>query len=58
MNECTVEWNIELSAENHEAAARKALEWINDPKSQAHVFRVRKSNSPIMIDIDLDEKGL
>lgn len=62
--EYKVVWSIELDANSYEDAARKALHWITDPETNAHVFDVTevkssfsgtRSKTCVTVTIDLDE---
>jgi len=55
MSEYRVVWAIDIVAESHEDAARKALEIHRDPDSTATVFDVTESGTGDIRDIDLLE---
>lgn len=49
-----VQWEIDISADNPEDAAREALEIMRDPHSEALFFKII-DNSGHLTDIDLLE---
>lgn len=50
-----VTWTIELDADTPRAAAEKALEWLRDHESLAHVFEVfAEDGEQTTVDLDLD----
>ncbi len=55
MREYHVNWEIELTAENHADAARLALKIQRDPSSLATVFKVIGEGDEDQTDIDLAE---
>ena len=56
MNNYRVYWAIDIEAENHEDAARQALEIQRDPDSIANVFDVIQ-RSGVSMQIDLTAIG-
>lgn len=55
--EYRIEWSIELHADSHEDAARRALAIQRDPESMATVFHVTDGDEIRVIDITLiDER--
>lgn len=53
--EYIVQWEIELSADTPEEAARAALEIMRDPESTALFFKVIHENG-YLVDVDLLEE--
>lgn len=51
-----VAWEIDLSAESPQDAARRALDMVSHPKSTAHVFSVREFATDDPVQVDLDEE--
>jgi hypothetical protein len=56
MRSYRVTWIIDVEAENHEDAARQALETMQDPNSTALVFDVREHHGSESVTVDLWEE--
>ncbi len=56
MKQYFVTWDIDITAESHEDAARKAAEIQRDPDSTALVFTVRDVSDDSVVQVDLLEE--
>lgn len=56
MNEYTVRWSIQLSANSPAEAAELANDWIADPERMCHIYLVTDGNgSEYTIDLDFPD---